>query len=413
MYGFRKPFTASSYAEQAWLGIDVKTLLVAAQVLGYTVSKFIGIAVIAQMPRQRRATTLVALIAIAELALLGLPFVEAPWNALLLFLNGLPLGMVFGLVLGFLEGRRHTEAMTAGLCASFILADGAAKSLGAWLLAQGVTEAWMPGIAGLLALLPLLLCVALLARTPPPSAADVASRSERVPMPRAERIAFFRRYAPGLSALVAGYLLLTLVRSLRSDFAPELLRELGDPVAPSVFATSETIVAFGVLLVSGATVLVRDHRAAFRASIGIAIAGFACCFGALLGHHGGQLSGYAFLVLLGLGLYVPYVLVHTTVFERLVAMTRDRGNIGFLMYLADSFGYLGYDAVLLARGTLRGSGALLEFFVVTAWVVASLGMVCFAAAGWWLLRTTARERPSADRAAPPAGSVRAAPSPSR
>ena len=32
--------------------------------------------------------------------------------------------LVFGLVLGFLEGRRMTEAFVAGLCASFILADG-------------------------------------------------------------------------------------------------------------------------------------------------------------------------------------------------------------------------------------------------------------------------------------------------
>ena len=34
-----------------------------------------------------------------------------------LFVNGLPLGMVFGLVIGFLEGRKVTEALSAGpLC---------------------------------------------------------------------------------------------------------------------------------------------------------------------------------------------------------------------------------------------------------------------------------------------------------
>ena len=65
-------------------------------------------------------------------------------------LNGLPLGMVFGLVLGFLEGRRHTEALTAGLCASFIVADGVDKSVGAYLLEAGVSEYWMPFAAGLL-----------------------------------------------------------------------------------------------------------------------------------------------------------------------------------------------------------------------------------------------------------------------
>jgi hypothetical protein len=181
MYAFRKPFAAGTYAGEPWFGLDQKTLLVTAQVLGYTVSKFVGIAVIAQMPPHRRALALLLLIGGAELALLGFGLVPAPWNALFLFLNGLPLGMVFGLVLGFLEGRQHTEAMTAGLCVSFILADGATKSVGAWLLARGVPEPWMPFTAGLLFVVPLIACVAVLRRVPPPSAADVASRAPRTP----------------------------------------------------------------------------------------------------------------------------------------------------------------------------------------------------------------------------------------
>jgi hypothetical protein len=55
------------------------------------------------------------LIAAGEIALLLFGFVPRPWNAVCLFLNGLPLGMVFGLVLGFLEGRQLTEALAAGL----------------------------------------------------------------------------------------------------------------------------------------------------------------------------------------------------------------------------------------------------------------------------------------------------------
>lgn len=45
--------------------------------------------------------------------------------------------------------------------------------------------------------------------------------------------------------------------------------------------------------------------------------------------------------------------MHTTIFERLIAMTGERGNLGLLMYLADSFGYLGYVGVMLARGVVR------------------------------------------------------------
>ena len=50
------------------------------------------------------------------------------------------------------------------------------------------------------------------------------------------------------------------------------------------------------------------------------------------------------LLLVGLGLYLPYVAFHTTIFERLIALTRERANVGFLMYLADSLGYFAYAA---------------------------------------------------------------------
>ena len=89
--------------------------------------------------------------------------------------------MVFGLVLGFLEGRRLTEALTAGLCASFILADGVTKSVGTWLLDLGISERWMPGVAGLLFMSPLLASVWMLAQFHPPtsSTSRCAARERR------------------------------------------------------------------------------------------------------------------------------------------------------------------------------------------------------------------------------------------
>ena len=48
MYAFRKPFTATNYDNipDFSYGIDFKTALILAQVLGYALSKFIGIKVI-------------------------------------------------------------------------------------------------------------------------------------------------------------------------------------------------------------------------------------------------------------------------------------------------------------------------------------------------------------------------------
>lgn len=180
MCGFRKPFTAASF-DSASFPDGIKATYVSAQVLGYMLSKFIGIKVISEMEPHRRAVVLLGLISVAELALLLFAVVPPSWGAVFLFLNGLPLGMVFGLVLGFLEGRRLTEAFVAGLCASFILADGVVKSVGAWLLEAGVTDAWMPCIAGLIFLLPLIGFVWMLSRIPQPDAEDITARAPAHP----------------------------------------------------------------------------------------------------------------------------------------------------------------------------------------------------------------------------------------
>lgn len=369
MYAFRKPFTASGYQGATLGGMDYKTVLVVAQVLGYAASKFLGIRVVAETPPHRRAARILGLIAAAELSLLLFALTPAPWNFVWLFGNGLALGMVFGLVLGFLEGRRQTEALAAGLCASFIVADGATKSVGAALLAAGVAEYWMPFVAGLLFLPPLVLFTWMLTRVPRPSARDIAERSERLPMNAAQRWGFFRRYAPGLTLVVLIYLLATVLRSVRADFAPEIWAGLQATVPPGIFALSESVVAAAVLALTGGLVLVRNNRRAFFCGLGLAGVGAVIAGSALAAYRAGFASPFAFMVLIGVGFYLPYIVIHTTLFERLLAATREHGNVGYLMYLADSFGYLGYVAVLLAHTFFGSAADFLSFFISLSWVL--------------------------------------------
>ena len=378
MYAFRKPFTAAKFEDMTWLGLTFKSVLVTSQVIGYSLSKFIGIKVISEMRPSRRAQTLLGLIAISEIALVLFGIVSPPWNAIFMFLNGLPLGMVFGLVMGFLEGRRVTEALSAGLCASFILADGATKSVGAWLLEIGVSEYWMPAAAGGLFTIPLVLCVMVLARTPPPNRLDVEARSERVRMTRNDRWLLMRRYGPGLTMLVIMYLLVTILRSIRADFAPEIWIGLGEPAAPRTFTTSEILVALGVVAINGSMMWVRDNKQAFNLSLLTCLGGFALLAAALLGRPLG-LGGFPFMVMVGLGLYLPYVAVHATIFERLLAMTREKGNVGFLMYLADSTGYLGYVGCMLFKGAFHHQGEFLPFFTIACWITCVLSVLCIVA----------------------------------
>ncbi len=187
MYAFRKPFTASGFEGLSFGHISYKVWLVTAQVIGYALSKFYGIRFISGMQLHRRASTIVLLIVVAWMMLLLLAIVPAPYNIVFLLLNGFPLGMVWGLVFSYLEGRRSTEFMGAVLSISFIFSSGVVKSVGKVLMVgHSVNEFWMPFFTGALFVFPLLLFTWLLDQVPPPSAEDVRLRAERRPMTAVE-----------------------------------------------------------------------------------------------------------------------------------------------------------------------------------------------------------------------------------
>lgn len=225
MYAFRKPFTATGYEDvQDLWGLKFKSAIVIAQVLGYTLSKFIGIKVVSEMGRNSRGLAILALVGVAQLALVGFAVVPVELKFLFLFLNGIPLGMVWGLVFSFLEGRRYTEVMGAGLCTSFIFASGFVKTVGKSLMLMGVPEFWMPAATGLVFALPMVFFVWMLGRLPHPNAEDVALRTERLPMNSAQRKAFFGKFAFGLVTLILFYTALTAFRDFRDNFMAELIR---------------------------------------------------------------------------------------------------------------------------------------------------------------------------------------------
>ena len=203
MYAFRKPFTAASYEGMQLSGFDLKVILVIAQLAGYMLSKFIGIKVVSELKPTFRGIAIITSIVIAELALLGFAVVPVTIKPIMLFINGLPLGMVFGFVLSYLEGRKQTEALSAALCASFIISSGVVKSVGVWLVeGWGVDEFWMPSLTGLIFFVPLLVAVWLLQLTPPPNDEDREQRSERAPMSADQRWQFLRSY--WLAIIAAG-----------------------------------------------------------------------------------------------------------------------------------------------------------------------------------------------------------------
>ena len=329
MYAFRKPFTAatsSSYGDASLWGVDYKALIITTQVIGYLLSKVIGIRVVSALSPERRALSILGLLGAAECSLVLLGAVPIPWNFPVMFFNGMSLGMVFGLVLGFLEGRTVSEALIAGLCASFILADGVMKTVGTSLLNAGVSAVWMPAAGGALFAPFAILFVWMLGRVRPPTLADEAHRAARPPMTPSERRAFLARFGLGIGCLVAVYVVTTILRSVRSDFAPEIWKGLGYDGAAALFTKSEIWVAVGATTAVGLAFLIKDNRRAFFAGIGLSVLGFALVGGAAWGFGHGVISGFALMVLAGLGLYLPYVATHAILFERVIAHDAATGE---------------------------------------------------------------------------------------
>ena len=374
MYGYRKPYTAAVFADVGLWGLSYKFGMIIAQTLGYVLAKWIGIKFVSEIKPGKRIGAIIVLIGFAELMLLLFAVVPRPWNLVCMLLNGLPLGVIFGLVLSFLEGRKQTEFLIAGLCASFILSDGVSKSVGVLLLTWGVGENWMPFSAGLVFLIPILFFIAMLAFIPQPTVADINSRSVREPMTAADRWHFFNKYAPGLIAIIAIYLFVTLLRSVRADFAVELWTGLGYKQTPELFTASELLVSFGVILITSLAVLIRNHYQAFRLSILTSFTGFFILLLALAGLYGG-LGKFTFMVLVGLGVYLPYVAVHAVIFERLIAITRERATVSFLMYVVDSVGYTGYIGLMLLRYFTHTVDSILSLFLKICFFLAIAGIL--------------------------------------
>lgn len=371
MYGFRKPFEAPTYEGMSLWGLDYKILLVITQVMGYMLSKFSGIKIISEMTPARRVWAILILIGISEVALLAFALIPYPYNFIPMFFHGLPLGLIWGIVFSFLEGRRLTEMLGAGLCASFIVGSGVVKSVGLWLIrVQGVDPFWMPVLTGLIFLGPLVLSLWLLSLLPPPNEQDIAQRTERVPMDSKQRKAFFARFAVGLVALIIIFVALTAFRDLRDKFATELWDALGYGGVPSQMAKSETIIGIAVTVLIGLAIFIRSNLTAFRTSL-VTLVVSGLMVGILTYLFQQNLLGPEWwMILVGFWMYLSYVAYHVLIFERLITVFRVKSNIGFLMYMADAFGYTGSVLVLLYRNFGAGELSWLQFFTRMSYLMA-------------------------------------------
>jgi hypothetical protein len=418
MYAFRKPFAAATFHGLSLFGsgIELKTALVVSQIIGYALSKFIGIKVCSEAGGATRAKLLVWLIVWAEGALILFAIAPPNWRIIPIFFNGLPLGMVWGLVVSYLEGRRTSELLLAGLSCSFIVSSGIVKDF-ARALMQGtvaewwnavplfgpivakwtssVSEAWMPAVTGFHFLIPFLVSVWLLNQIPRPDAQDIEERVARKPMDRKERLAFVREFTVGIILLCGAYFFLTAYRDFRDNYQVELFDGLGYAYKQNqtIISRTEMLVAFGVLGALALLSLFRENKSGLLAAFGVMSGGTVLMGVSTLLLDAKLISGFWWMTLIGLGSYLAYVPYGSLLFDRLIASTRVVGTAVFAIYVADAVGYTGSVGVQLFKDLAESGTSRLTFFKEYTYFMSILGTICLASSCIYFLRKQARAKP--------------------
>lgn len=80
------------------------------------------------------------------------------------------------------------------------------------------------------------------------------------------------------------------------------------------------------------------------------------------------------MVMVGTGLYLSYVPFNALYFERMIASYKVRGNVGFIMYIADAFGYLGSVLILFMKQFFALNLSWTNFFINAIFIISAFGI---------------------------------------
>jgi hypothetical protein len=182
-------------------------------------------------------------------------------------------------------------------------------------------------------------------------------------------------FAPGLILLILTYMLLTAFRDFRDNFSAEIWKSLGYGDKPGIFTFTESIVAFTVLIVIGSLMVIKNNFRAMVINHIIVFIGMVTVGISTLAYEKNFIGAPAWMILVGMGLYFGYIQFNSIFFDRLIATFRYVSTVGFLIYLADSFGYLGSVGVLLFKEFGNTELSWLEFFISSGYVLSIAGSI--------------------------------------
>lgn len=372
VYALRKPYTAAAFEDLEVFNMDYKVAVTIAQILGYVLSKFMGIKLISELKREDRMRFILMSIVMAELSLVFFGLLSAPYNIAAMFLNGLSLGCMWGIIFSFIEGRRVTDILASLLGVSMVISSGTAKSLGLFVMDHlQVSEFWMPALIGAVALPFLALFGYALNRLPHPTEEDIACKTERESLDGKQRWELYRNYMPFLTLLFVANVVLVILRDIKEDFLVNIIDVSN--YSSWMFAQVDSVVTGIILVIFGLMVFVRSNLKALTFLLGLIITCMVVMSVVSFGYKELALDPVIWLFIQSLCLYMAYLTFQTIFFDRFIACFRIRGNVGFFIAINDFLGYAGTVIVLSVKEFLKPDINWADFYNLMAGYV---GVIC-------------------------------------
>lgn len=346
MYAIRKPFTGFIFQEQLG-GINIKNWLVISQLAGYLMSKFFGISFIGNLNKEKRVTYLHLCLITASMPLFFLNITPHFIWPLLFFINGFPLGLVWGIVFSYAEGRNFTELIGSILACTFIFSSGFVKSLAITIHTHFHLN--IPLTLGLIALganITAFILSYFLKTMPPPDADDELRNTKRKSLSKEERKKVFLASASLVIPAIFMYSIFTILRDIRDNFTAEILQADHIYSANSI-ASIETLLSIFLIFSIPFLTIIKSHYKAIMIIFIICLAGSALNIVGTLLYNAHLCSGITFFLCSGLGLYCGYILINISLMDRIIGFNKTQANAGFLMYTADAAGYIASFCIML------------------------------------------------------------------
>lgn len=385
VYALRKPYTAAAFADLELFGIDYKIAVTTIQILGYLIAKFVGIKLISELKREKRFLFFVSSVIVAQASLVAFGLIDAPYNAFVMFINGLSLGCMWGVIFSFIEGRRVTDILASLLGISIVFSSGFAKSIGLYVMNEvHVDQFWMPALIGAVAL-PLLLFLGwALKKLPHPNQTDIAHKSERVAIDGKQRKEIFRSYMPILMLLFAANFMLLVLRDVKEDFLVNIIDMSNQ--SSWLFAQVDSIVTLIILGLFGLMIFVKSNIKAMMTLLSMVTVSTLVMSYVSLNHQTLNLNPIVWLFTQSLSLYIAYLTFQTIFFDRFIACFKIKGNVGYFIALIDFIGYTGTVLVLFSKELFQINTNWFELYNTMSAFVGIASSVLFVVAGILLLK---------------------------